>query len=103
MIDHTSFHHTEQIQDLMATTDHQIVYLPPYFPFLDPIENLFNQLKNYVKRFNPTTPEEVSNGISLASQVISESDCQDYYSYMMTYIPKRIVVREYELNSILVP
>jgi len=90
VMDNASFHHTEEIQNLMATTDHQIVYLPPYSPFLNPIENLFNQFKYYVKRFNPTNPEEVFNGISLASQVISESDCQNYYSHMMTYIPKCI-------------
>ena len=64
------------------------MYLPPYSPFLNLIENLFNQFKYYVKRSSLTTPEEVFNGISLASQAIS--DCQNYYSHMMTYIPKCI-------------
>ncbi|XP_074596385.1 uncharacterized protein LOC141851541 [Brevipalpus obovatus] len=90
VMDNVRFHHTEEVQSLIASTNHEIVFLPPYSPFINPIENLFNQLKFYVKRLKPSCPDEVYNSLSLASEVITENDCQNYYRHMMTYIPKCI-------------
>ena len=34
---------------------HRVLYLPPYSPFLNPIENMFSKWKEYVRRERPGT------------------------------------------------
>jgi len=86
-MDNVPFHHSQSVSDLFASTSYEPVFLSPYSPFLNPIENLFNQLKHYVKKFPPSNQDEVFNGVHLASQVISPEDSANYYSNMMRYIP----------------
>ncbi|XP_074603938.1 uncharacterized protein LOC141857343 [Brevipalpus obovatus] len=88
VMDNVRFYHHAEIESLLAGTSHEIVYLPAYSPFLNPIENLFNQLKYYVKITRPKTADEVFNAVRLSSEVVSEQNCQNYYSNMMKYIPK---------------
>ena len=37
------FHHVGTVADLTAESLHRSLFLPPYSPFLNQIENLFNQ------------------------------------------------------------
>jgi len=73
VMDNVPFHHAELVSNLFASTSHQLVFLPPYSPFLNPIENFFNQLKHYVKKFQPKNYEELFNGVELASRVRASS------------------------------
>ena len=88
VMDNVRFHHVDAVADLIARRGHKTLFLPPYSPMLNPIENLFSQLKHYIKKFNPTTAEEAFAAIELASQVISETDCSNYYNHMATYLSK---------------
>lgn len=90
VMDNVPFHHAELVESLIAGTSHEIVFLPAYSPFLNPIENLFNQLKHYVKRFKPSDHDEVFRGVELASQMVSSQECLNYYTHMMKYIPRCI-------------
>lgn len=92
VMDNVRFHHHELVQSQIAdaSIEIELIFLPPYSPFLNPIENLFNQLKYYVKRFRPSSADEVFHAVDLASQVISEMDCRNYYSNMMSYIGRCI-------------
>ncbi|XP_074600137.1 uncharacterized protein LOC141857566 [Brevipalpus obovatus] len=94
VMDNVPFHHAERVTGLFAATSHELIFLPPYSPFLNPIENLFNQLKHYVKKLKPSSPDEVFNGVEYASQVISPQDCLNYYTNMMKYIPMCLDRRE---------
>ena len=49
-MDNASFHHTERIQELCDDAGVKLVYLPPYSPDLNPIEELFAELKAFIKR-----------------------------------------------------
>ena len=86
-MDNLRFHHAEDVIQIVTDAGHNLVFLPAYSPFLSPIENLFNQLKDYVKRFKPSTADDVFNGVKLASKVISETDCKNHYENMEKYIP----------------
>jgi hypothetical protein len=45
-----SFHHSERIKQMCANAGVKLVYLPPYSPDLNPIEEFFAQFKMFVKR-----------------------------------------------------
>ena len=50
VMDNASFHHTERIQQMCDEAGVKLVYLPPYSPDLNPIEEFFAELKAFIKR-----------------------------------------------------
>jgi transposase len=50
VMDNASFHHTERIQQMCHDAGVKLVYLPPYSPDLNPIEEFFAELKSFIKR-----------------------------------------------------
>src|SRR5690606_11175157 len=49
IMDNASFHKTGVIQELIKENNHKVMYLPPYSPFLNPIEYFFNKWKSYIR------------------------------------------------------
>jgi len=49
IMDNVPFHRNRQVVELMELRGWNYKFLPPYSPFLNPIECLFSQWKNYVK------------------------------------------------------
>jgi transposase len=49
-MDNASFHHTERIAQMCANTGVKLMYLPPYSPDLNLIEEFFAELKAFIKR-----------------------------------------------------
>lgn len=41
--DNVAFHRNQEIQILARANGHQLIFLPAYSPFLNPIEELFGQ------------------------------------------------------------
>ncbi|RFU31130.1 hypothetical protein B7463_g5198, partial [Scytalidium lignicola] len=50
VMDNASFHHSERIGQLCRDAGVRLVYLPPYSPDLNPIEEFFAELKAFIKR-----------------------------------------------------
>ena len=49
-MDNTSFYRTEWIKQLCYEVGVKLVYLPPYSPDLNPIEEFFAELKAFIKK-----------------------------------------------------
>jgi transposase len=50
VMDNASFHHTKRIELMCHDAGVKLVYLPPYSPDLNPIEEFFAELKAFIKR-----------------------------------------------------
>ena len=50
VMDNASFHHTERIEQMCYDAGVKLVYLPPYSPDFNPIEEFFAELKAFIKR-----------------------------------------------------
>ena len=50
VIDNCSIHHDVDFQILMAFNGIRIVFLPPYSPGLNPIEEAFSMFKGWIRR-----------------------------------------------------
>ena len=50
VMDNASFHRTKRIEQLCADAGIRLMYLPPYSPDLNPIEEFFAELKAFIKR-----------------------------------------------------
>jgi transposase len=50
VMDNASFHHSGRIEQMCSKAGVKVVYLPPYSPDLNPIEELFAELKAFIRR-----------------------------------------------------
>jgi transposase len=50
IMDNAYFHHTDQIRELCDNAGVKLLYLPPYSPDLNPIEEFFAELKAFIRR-----------------------------------------------------
>ena len=88
IMDNVPFHHASSVRLAIENAGHILKFLPPYSPFLNPIENAFNQWKSGVKQSLPTNNAELLSAINTSASVISGDNCRNYYRHMETYIPR---------------
>ena len=50
VMDNASFHHSERMQQMCDDAGVVLLYLPPYSPDLNPIEEFFGELKTYIRQ-----------------------------------------------------
>lgn len=83
IMDNASFHRCIEIRDMINKNGHELIFLPPYSPFFNPIEYLFSQWKSLVRTGNPTNEEQLNNLISLADQHITNEHCRSYCQHVI--------------------
>jgi hypothetical protein len=50
VMDNASFHHSGRVEELCSNAGVKLIYLPPYSPDLNPIEEFFSELKAFIRR-----------------------------------------------------
>lgn len=88
IMDNVRFHKSDDVQNCINDGIHRVLYLPPYSPFLNPIENMFSKWKEIIKRGNPRNENELFNLIQNGAQLVSSNDCVSYIRHMWTYVPR---------------
>jgi transposase len=58
VMDNVSFHKTDAIRAFVAAHGHTVVYLPPYSPMLNPIENCFSKIKLVCRTAEPLNSQD---------------------------------------------
>jgi transposase len=86
IMDKVKFHKTEFVGNLIESHGHHAVFLPPYSPFLNPIEELFSQWKGIVRRSEPNSEDELYIKVHNSSELITPENCANYFKHMERYI-----------------
>ena len=53
VMDNASFHRKNKLLSLIEKSGHRLIFLPPYSPELNPIENFWGWLKRYLRKTLP--------------------------------------------------
>jgi transposase len=96
--DNVAFHKSLAVKSLIESKGHSMLFLPPYSPFLNMIENLFSKWKEAVCRSSPKNEVELFGAIDSASGLITDEDCQNCFRNMLSFI-RRCINREPILDS----
>jgi transposase len=88
VMDNVRFHKTKLVVNLIESHGHHAIFLPPYSPFLNPIENLFSQWKHFVKRGEVQNEDQFYKLVNTSSQKITPNNCANYFKNTETYLPK---------------
>ncbi|KRH93132.1 putative transposable element, partial [Pseudoloma neurophilia] len=63
-----------------------LLLLPPYSPFLNPIENLFSHWKENIRQGTPQTTEQLLSLINMPVFLITRQNCRNYYTRMIGFL-----------------
>lgn len=77
IMDNCSVHHIHEVKDLLQQTGILALYLPPYSPDLNPIEEAFSYVKSYLRKHDNILQSGIplTSVIKVAFDSISELQC----------------------------
>ena len=88
MIDNASIHHVDGIKDLITGVGALLVFLPPYSPDYNPIEETFSKVKTLIKAYEEEMEMdhmELLDIVLTAFSHITQQDCQNWIDHCEIY------------------
>lgn len=81
IMDRHPVHCAKEVKEFMIKNKIRFLYLPPYSPDLNPIENVFSKVKLVIKTHQPKTIDRLKYIMKLAFQSVSEKDYRAYFRH----------------------
>ena len=81
LMDNVSFHKSKRILELITKSNNKILFIPPYSPDFNPIEEVFAELKSFVRRY--VTPNTINKDIHILLKKFSKKqiNLEGYYRH----------------------
>jgi len=90
IMDNASIHKGDRVRHFLEQKGFELVFLPPYSPQLNPIEETFGKWKHLIKVQNCDTIEDLMIKISSTSSSITRNDCNAFFSHVREFVLKGI-------------
>jgi transposase len=81
VLDHLAAHKVKGVRQAIAAVGATLLYLPPYSPDLNPIEQLFAKLKALLRQAAARTRDELWQAIGRVLATVPPSECANYLSH----------------------
>jgi len=78
VMDNLKCHKVPGVRKAIEASGASVMYLPPYSPDLNPIEQLFAKLKALLRRAEPRTKPELDTAIADSLDRIGLKDCRNF-------------------------
>lgn len=79
ILDNLATHKVAGVRHAIEAAGARLLYLPPYSPDFNPIENLWSKVKHVLRRLSPRTADELLQAVALAFAAISTADCHGFF------------------------
>ncbi len=81
IMDNLPSHKVSGVRQAITAAGAQLLYLPPYSPDLNPIENLFSKIKSYLRKRAERTIGGLWDAIGEAISTVSPKDCENCFRH----------------------
>ena len=81
VMDNLSVHKSERVRELIEGAGAQVLYLPPYSPDFNPIEEAFSKIKNLIRKAGARVHEALVAAIGEAIREVSEEDAKAFFEH----------------------
>lgn len=107
ILDNVSIHRKNELVNICNAANIQLLFLPPYSPYLNPIERCFSQIKSYVKEWLQNNNQRLIDTINLpfgqkgakrfemlmeainyAIPQVTSANVQNYLNYSQRFYPQ---------------
>lgn len=79
IMDNLATHKVAGVREAIEGAGARLLYLPPYSPDFNPIENMWSKVKQLVRGRDPRTNQELAEAAKSAFAAITTSDCQGFF------------------------
>jgi transposase len=79
IMDNLQPHKAAGVQAAIQAVGASVLYLPPYSPDFNPIENLWSKLKTYLRSAAARTFDALCDAIAAGLKTITNTDCQGFF------------------------
>lgn len=86
ILDNLGAHKVKGVKEAIETRGARLLYLPPYSPDLNPIEQVFAKLKALLRTAKTRTVDALWNAIGHALDAFTASECSHYLTHA-GYVP----------------
>lgn len=80
-MDNLPAHKVQGVAEAIAQVGAKLVYLSPYSPDFNPIENLWSKLKSYLRSTEARTRETLHEAIREGLQLITLKDVRNWFAH----------------------
>jgi len=81
MMDNLSAHKGGRVKEILEGAGCELVYLPPYSPDFNPIEQAFSKVKGLVRRAEARTREALIEAMGRALSALSAMDARAFFAH----------------------
>jgi transposase len=81
VMDNLSAHKGEGVRELIESTGAEVLYLPPYSPEFNPIEEAFSKIKNLLRKAGARVREALVEAIGQALYEVTEEDARAFFEH----------------------
>jgi transposase len=81
VMDNLSAHKGGRVKEIIEARGCQLLYLPPYSPDFNPIEQAFSKVKGLMRRAEARTRESLIEAMGQALEAVSARDIQGYFGH----------------------
>ena len=79
ILDNLATHKVVGVRQAIEGAGARLLYLPPYSPDFNPIENLWSKVKQILRSLSPRNAAELLQAAAAAFAAISVTDCQAFF------------------------
>jgi transposase len=79
IMDNLATHKVAGVRQAIEGVGARLLYLPPYSPDFNPIENLWSKVKQILRSLAPRTADQLLQAAATAFAAISASDCHGFF------------------------
>lgn len=79
ILDNLSSHKRSSIESAINAVGATLLFLPPYSPDFNPIEQVFAKLKSLIRAAEPRDRESLWKALGTALYAFSPDECQNYF------------------------
>jgi transposase len=81
VMDNLSSHKGSRVREIVEERGCELLYLPPYSPDFNPIEQAFSKLKGLRRKSGARTREALVEAMGLALEAVSASDARGFFEH----------------------
>ncbi len=81
VMDNLSAHKGQRIRELIEGRRCDLIYLPPYSPDFNPVEEAFSKIKAILRRIEARTQQTLMEAIGQALDAVSQRDALGWFAH----------------------
>jgi transposase len=81
MMDNLSSHKGKRVRELIEEGGCELVYVPPYSPDLNPIEEAFSKIKCFIRKAQARTRESLVEAMGAAISAVTARDARGFFEH----------------------